>query len=108
MKKVIRERATGSFLTKSGEWTEEVTKAWPFENVAQALRARHQFNLQNVELYFFISEDQRGHAWDFAVPLDDPSPGDDRSGDNSGCKIFDGDGSKRNAAKAAGAANKQN
>lgn len=70
MKKLIRSRETGCFLTRSGKWTPVSSKAWGFAEVAEAQKAKRDLHLQNVEL-FFSSGDDRLAKYDFALPLAD-------------------------------------
>jgi hypothetical protein len=67
--KLIRDKASKSFFTEDGAWTDDPRAAWHLGSSLEAHMARRQFNLRNVELYYCY-EDEQTSSWDFVVPLD--------------------------------------
>ncbi len=52
MCKLLRNSATGKFLTPDGEWTEDPLKARAIRSVTEALALIEEFRLEDAELYF--------------------------------------------------------
>jgi hypothetical protein len=68
MRKLIRSKATKTFLTTDGQWTDQVQKAAHFPEQSEARAAVQKFKLFDVEFYYSFSE----HAtsdYDFALSL---------------------------------------
>ncbi len=51
MRQLIRNSATGKFLTRDGEWTDDPLKARAIHSVTEAMALIEEFKLQNAELY---------------------------------------------------------
>lgn len=69
--KLIRSKATRAFLTKDGQWTAHVQNAARFTDLSLARAAMQQFQLHDVELYYFFGDGSLTR-YDFAIPLDEP------------------------------------
>ena len=68
MRKLIRSRTTRAFLSDSGKWTRDLTKAHRFKNNSEAREAKAQFHLTDVELYYSFEEAEITE-FDFALHL---------------------------------------
>ncbi len=68
MKKLIRSKATRSFLTKDGRWTQRIPEAWQISDVIQAVQATAQLNVDDLEIYYSFNEEETSE-WDFTVPF---------------------------------------
>ncbi len=68
MRKLIRSKATKAFLTKRGQWTNQIQKAAEFPDQAQAHAAVLKFHLLDVESYYSFSKSGLSR-YDFAVAL---------------------------------------
>ncbi len=69
MTRLIRDKASRSFLTREGKWTNDPRNAWHLSGGHEAHLAQKQLNLQNVELYYCYEEDGTS-SLDFVIPLD--------------------------------------
>jgi hypothetical protein len=65
MKRVIRSRETGKFITQNG-WTDNINLASDFESSLEAIEFCHRRKLKEVELVFSFDQ---GQKFDLAVPL---------------------------------------
>ena len=54
LRKLIRSKATKSFLTQDGTWTNDIASAAVFGDRSAAVGARDQFHLEEVELYYSV------------------------------------------------------
>ena len=70
LSKLIRSKATKSFLTKDGLWTNNVENAAHFHDRSLALAAARKFHLseEEVELYYLFNE-HTPTQYDFTLPL---------------------------------------
>ena len=68
LKKLIRSKATGSFLTKDGAWTADMAEASNFAGGAATTEARTKFQLVDCEIYYAF-EDRSVSQYDFTIPL---------------------------------------
>ncbi len=69
MTKLIRNKASQAFLASDGTWTKDPTRAWHIASSYEAVSARKELKLQNVELYCCCHQEQPSEL-DFAVPLE--------------------------------------
>lgn len=60
----LRHRETGAFLTRKGQWTYDVRKAWRFTSLRDAVHAETRFKLSKVELYAHPHEDRSRRGLD--------------------------------------------
>jgi hypothetical protein len=68
MRRLIRSKATNTFLTTTGDWTPDLARAKAFaDRYSVVMAKRHRF-LQEVEAYYSFDLHRRSF-WDFALPL---------------------------------------
>jgi len=73
MKRLIRNKRTGKFFTRAGEWTEDVSAALDFISVRAVVEVESKLGLKDVELYMLQGEKPSGY--DIVVPLGIPETG---------------------------------
>ncbi len=66
VKRAIRSKDTGLWLTRDGHWTEDFSHARHFENIANAVFAALELNVKSAE--FVLRFDEKGY-WDVATDL---------------------------------------
>jgi hypothetical protein len=88
MKRLIRNKRTGKFFTRAGEWTEDVSVALNFISVRAAVEVESKLGLKDVELYLLQGEKPGGY--DIVVPLGIPVTGQSEKFDSgrSGVRPF--------------------
>ncbi len=69
MKRLIRNKTTGAFLTQDGKWTDDFHKAWDLPEYRQAFALRDQLGLRDVEV-FYCYDDEATSETNFTVSLD--------------------------------------
>ncbi len=67
MRKLIRHKSTGSFLTKSGAWTPDKTGGCDFAQDPECAKALHGTPLEHAEWYYCF--DHPTTEYDFSLPL---------------------------------------
>ena len=73
MKRLIRNKRTGKFFTRAGEWTGDVSAALNFISVRAAVEVESKLGLKDVELYMLQGEKPSGY--DIVVPFGIPETG---------------------------------
>lgn len=68
MRRLIRCKATKTFLTKEGAWTSNIQEALQFGHHTEAWAARKHFGLQDVELYYSF-DNAKESQYDFPLAL---------------------------------------
>ena len=70
VRKLIRNKRTGKFLTNSGEWTDSIIEAGNFSSKMSVSNAREGFRLpvQECDLYYSFNESCSDQS-DFSFPL---------------------------------------
>ncbi len=72
MKKLIRSKTTKHFLAKEGGWTDDFSKAWPFQGDSDSEAAK-ELSLLDVEIYYSFHE-SGPCQYDFTSPLGEDRP----------------------------------
>ena len=80
MKRLIRNKRTGRFFTRAGEWTEDVSVALNFISVRAVVEVESQLGLKDVELYMLQGEEPS--SYDIVVPLGIPETGQGEKSDS--------------------------
>jgi len=70
MRQLIRNKRTKHFLTKQGEWTDDIQLAHDFSEPSALEEARQARELKYSQVYFLFG-DQPSDALDFVVSLAD-------------------------------------
>ncbi len=68
MKKLVRNKATGAFLTGNGDWTQNLSKARVCIDYWEARTLQQQFKLRDVEVYYSEGNESLSEG-DFSLPL---------------------------------------
>ena len=68
LRKLIRSKATKSFLTPDGGWTNDIANAAAFRDHSDALAVKQLLHLAEVELYYSFHHVQQSQ-WDFTMKL---------------------------------------
>ncbi len=66
MKKLVRSRVTGRFLTTAGKWTDLVSEAWQCEDIIEAITTTQGLPFKDVEIYYLFQAGEPSR-YDFAV-----------------------------------------
>ena len=67
LRKFVRSRATGAFLSTGGAWTTEPAIATVFPSIEAAIAAAMDHRLTDAELYYQFG--QQPSQYDFTLPL---------------------------------------
>jgi len=67
LKRLIRDKSTGLFLTPDGSWSEDISKALDFSATAAASLEKQRLGLVNVEIVMMMG-DEPGN-YDVTIPL---------------------------------------
>jgi hypothetical protein len=67
LKRLIRNKSTGYFLTSAGSWSEDISKALDFPATAAAALEKQRLGLSNVEIVLMMG-DGPGN-FDVTLPL---------------------------------------
>jgi hypothetical protein len=67
VRKLIRSKSTGAFLTSRGTWTDSLAAAWQFSNYDEALAMAERWELEDPEIYF--SFESQPSTWDFTIQV---------------------------------------
>ena len=71
VKKLIRNRRTKQFLTETGQWTSDLSRAWVAPSGVSPLEQTRKLNIVGVvEIYYSFSDCFEFSPWDFAISLD--------------------------------------
>jgi hypothetical protein len=68
MRKLIRSKSTGAFLTADRGWTNDLVSARGFLQASSAIEEARRLNLEDAEIYYSFSPVEVTPA-DFAIPL---------------------------------------
>jgi hypothetical protein len=69
MRKLIRSKSTGAFLTVDEGWANDLASAREFTEERQAIEAAQRLRLKGVELYYSFRSIEVA-PWDFTIPLE--------------------------------------
>jgi len=67
LKRLIRNKETGHFLTPDGSWSKGVSSAWDFPDTPTAILEKRRLGLGNVELVLVMGD--KPGVYDITLPL---------------------------------------